>query len=58
MPMRRGRRTVPPSISGTPQRRQNTPKIASRFDHAQIGEQRQLQPAGDRIAADRGDQRL
>ena len=27
-PMRRGRRTVPPSISGTPQRRQYTPRIA------------------------------
>jgi hypothetical protein len=24
----RGRRTVPPSISGTPQRRQNTPNTA------------------------------
>ena len=28
-PISRGRRTVPPSISGTPQRRQNTPKTAS-----------------------------
>ena len=27
-PMRRGSRTVPPSISGTPQRRQNTPNTA------------------------------
>ena len=29
-PMSRGRRTVPPSMSGTPQRRQNTPNTASR----------------------------
>src|SRR5690606_40571061 len=29
IPTRRGRRTVPPSISGTPKRRQNTPKYAS-----------------------------
>ena len=29
-PIRRGRRTVPPSMSGTPQRRQNTPNTASR----------------------------
>ena len=28
-PIRRGSRTVPPSISGTPQRRQNTPSTAS-----------------------------
>src|SRR5262245_13308195 len=28
-PIRRGRRIVPPSMSGTPQRRQNTPKTAS-----------------------------
>ncbi len=28
-PMSRGSRTVPPSISGTPQRRQKTPKVAS-----------------------------
>ena len=28
-PIRRGRRNVPPSISGTPQRRQKTPKTAS-----------------------------
>jgi hypothetical protein len=28
MPTKRGRRTVPPSISGTPQRRQKTPKTA------------------------------
>ena len=27
-PIRRGRRTVPPSIRGTPQRRQNTPNLA------------------------------
>ena len=29
VPIRRGRRTVPPSIRGTPQRRQNTPNTAS-----------------------------
>ncbi len=28
-PISRGSRTVPPSISGTPQRRQNTPRVAS-----------------------------
>jgi hypothetical protein len=30
IPISRGNRTVPPSISGTPKRRQNTPKTASR----------------------------
>ncbi len=30
VPISRGSRTVPPSISGTPQRRQKTPKLASR----------------------------
>lgn len=29
VPISRGSRTVPPSISGTPQRRLNTPKVAS-----------------------------
>ena len=29
LPISRGRRTVPPSMSGTPHRRQNTPKTAS-----------------------------
>jgi hypothetical protein len=28
-PIKRGSRTVPPSINGTPKRRQNTPKMAS-----------------------------
>ena len=57
-PIRRGRRTVPPSISGTPQRRQNTPKHRVLLGDAQIAPQRQLQPAGDRVAGDRGDHRL
>jgi hypothetical protein len=43
IPMSRGSLTVPPSSSGTPQRRQNTPKTASRdatrkSHHAVLGE--------------------
>ena len=57
-PIRRGRRTVPPSISGTPQRRQNTPEHRVLLGHAQIAPQRQLQPAGHGVAGDRGDHRL
>ncbi len=54
-PMRRGRRTVPRSTSGTPNRRQNTPRVASRGRHPQVAPQRQLEPAGDGVPFDRGD---
>ena len=57
-PIRRGRRTVPPSMSGTPQRRQNTPKTASSRRDAEVAPQRELEPAGDRVALDGGDHRL
>jgi hypothetical protein len=50
--------TVPPSISGTPQRRQNTPNTARARGHAQVAHQGQLQAAGHRVAFDRGDHRL
>ncbi len=57
-PTSRGSRTVPPSISGTPQRRQNTPKIALVRRHPQVAPQGQLQPAGHGVALDGGDHRL
>ena len=57
-PMRRGRRTVPPSTSGTPQRRQNTPNTASLGRDPQVAPQRELEPARDRVALDGGDHRL
>ena len=57
-PTMRGSRTVPPSISGTPQRRQNTPEHGVLLDHPQVAPQRQLHAAGDRVTADRGDHRL
>ena len=57
-PIRRGRRTVPPSISGTPQRRQNTPNFARLRGDAQVAPQRELEAAGDGVALDGGDHRL
>ena len=57
-PIRRGRRTVPPSISGTPQRRQKTPKHGVLLGHAQVAPERELEPAGDGVARDGGDHRL
>ena len=56
--MRRGRRTVPPSISGTPQRRQNTPSTASSSHDAQVAPQGELQAARDGMSGDGGDDRL
>ena len=58
MPIRRGSRTVPPSISGTPQRRQNTPNTALLLGDAQIAPERELEAAGDRMAGHGGDHRL
>ena len=57
-PMSRGRRTVPRSISGTPKRRQKTPKMASLAGDAQVAPQGELDAAGDGVALDRGDHRL
>ena len=57
-PMSRGRRTVPPSISGTPKRRQKTPKVAARRGDAQVAPQGELEAAGDGVALDGGDHRL
>ena len=45
-PMRRGRRTVPRSQSGTPKRRSNTPKIGILGAHPQVAPQGQLDAAG------------
>ena len=56
--MRRGSRTVPPSTSGTPHRRQYTPNTASGGSDAQVAPQRQLQSTGDGVALDSGDHRL
>jgi hypothetical protein len=56
--MRCGRRTVPPSMSGTPQRRQNTPSTAPTLDDAQIAPERQLETASNSVAADGGNPRL
>ena len=50
-PMIRGSRCVPPSISGTPQRRSRQPNFADRRDDPQVAPQRELEAAGDRVAA-------
>ena len=57
-PMMRGSRTVPRSHSGTPKRRQNTPKIASSAATRRSHQQRQLDAAGDGITLDGGDHGL
>ena len=57
-PTMRGRRCVPPSISGTPQRRSGKPSVEPRPDDAQVAPQRELEAAGQAPAADRGDRRL
>ena len=57
-PTIRGSRWVPPSISGTPKRRSVKPSREPSVGHAQVAPQRQLQPAGQAPAADRGDRRL
>ena len=57
-PTSRGSRTVPPSISGTPKRRQNTPNAASCGGHPEIAPDGQLEAAGHGVALDGGDDRL
>ncbi len=49
---------MPPSISGTPQRRQNTPKHGVLLDDAQVGQQGQLETTGHGVAGDGGDDGL
>ena len=57
-PIRRGRRTVPPSIE------RHAPAAAEHAEHrvargdAQVAPQRELEAARDRVALDRGDHRL
>ena len=57
-PTMRGSRCVPPSISGTPQRRSGKPSVESSRGDPQVAPQRQLEPAGQAPAGDRGDRRL
>ena len=57
-PMRRGSRTVPPSIERyTPAPAEHAEHRVARRD-AQVAPERELEPAGDREALDRGDHRL
>ncbi len=56
--MIRGSRWVPPSISGTPKRRSVKPSREPSVGYPQVAPQRQLEPAGQAPAADRGDGRL
>ena len=58
MPTTRGRRWVPPSTRGTPQRRSKRPKVEPRRGDPQVAPERQLDPAGQAPAVDRGDRRL
>ena len=57
-PISRGSRTVPPSMRGTPKRRQNTPKVGAGGRHPQVAPDGQLEAAGDGVALDGGDHRL
>ena len=57
-PISRGRRTVPPSMSGTPKRRQNTPKDGVLGGHPQIAPDGELETAGHGVPLDGGDDRL
>ena len=57
-PTTRGSRWVPPSISGTPQRRSKQPKVEPGGGDPQVAPERQLEAAGDAPAVDRGDRRL
>ena len=54
----RGRRWVPPSISGTPQRRSGIAERRALGGDPQVAPQRQLQAARQAEAGDRGDRRL
>ena len=58
VPTIRGSRCVPPSISGTPQRRSAQPKVAVVVGDAQVAPERELEAAGEAVAGDRGDRRL
>ena len=58
MPTTRGSRCVPPSSSGTPQRRSKRPKVDLRRGDPHVAPERQLDPAGQAPAVDRGDRRL
>jgi hypothetical protein len=57
-PIRRGRRMVPRSMSGTPKRRQYTPNVASRAATLRSHHSASSSPARDGKAFDRGDHRL
>ena len=57
-PMRRGRRTVPPSMSGTPKRRQKTPKVAVVAATRRSHQTASSRAARDGVALDGGDHRL
>ena len=50
MPTMRGRRCVPPSISGTPQRRSGKPSLEPSVDDPQVAPERQLEAAGQRTS--------
>ena len=54
----RGSRWVPPSISGTPQRRSKKPKVEVGGRQPQVAPERQLEPARQAPAVDRRDRRL
>src|SRR6202023_2443784 len=56
-PTSRGRRTVPPSMSGTPAPAVDA-EISALLHDAQVAPEGQLHAAGDGRAGDRGDDRL
>jgi hypothetical protein len=53
VPISRGSRTLPPSISGTPHRPAEDPEDGVGRDDAQVAPDGELQPAGDGVALDR-----
>ena len=57
-PTMRGRRWVPPSISGTPKRRSVKPSLASSVAIRRSHQSASSRPAGEAPARDRGDRRL
>ena len=57
-PTMRGSRSVPPSISGTPQRRSGKPRVEPSAAILRSHRQRQLEPAREAPAGDRGDRGL
>jgi hypothetical protein len=52
VPDQRGSRIVPPSINGTPHRRQYTPNTASVAATAEIAPDGELEPTGDGVTLD------